>query len=312
MISIIIPIYNVERTLEMCLQSVASQEIDDCEVIMVDDGSPDKCGEICDRWAIRDKRFKAIHQPNGGLSAARNRGIDMAKGDLITFVDSDDYLAEGTLKPLVNRMMEDESIYILEYNVMKHTLDGGIRSLGITESEWQSGADYWFKGHAYTHTYAWNKIYRRQVFMEVRYPEGRNFEDVHTLPLLLDNVWGRVVTTSHGAYNYVENAAGITQTAKATDHRSLLDAHMCFLESHKDDMKSQPLSLVAEYYAHVLNIQITASVRHGVPVKLRGMDNYAGRWGIMRGNIAFSSRLKMIFARIFSVKILIKIMKVKG
>ena len=118
MLSIIIPIYNVEQTLEKCLQSIVSQGLEDCEVIMVDDGSPDKCGEICERWAASDSRFRVVHQQNSGLSATRNAGIGIAKGELLTFVDSDDYLAEGTLKPLVERMMSDESISILEYNVV--------------------------------------------------------------------------------------------------------------------------------------------------------------------------------------------------
>ena len=109
MLSIIIPIYNVEQTLEKCLQSIVSQGLEDCEVIMVDDGSPDKCGEICERWAASDSRFKVVHQQNSGLSVARNVGIGIAKGELLTFVDSDDYLAEGTLKPLVERMMSVRS-----------------------------------------------------------------------------------------------------------------------------------------------------------------------------------------------------------
>ena len=299
MLSIIIPIYKVERTLERCLQSVASQRLDDCEVIMVDDGSPDKSGEICERWVAKDKRFKVVHQQNGGLSAARNTGIGMVKGQLLTFVDSDDYLAEGTLKPLVERMMHDEGISIIEYNAVKHAVGGGEASLGIADMEWQNVDDYWFRGHAYAHTYAWNKIYRREVFNGVLFPVGRNFEDVHTLPLLLQNVNGRVVTTSQGTYHYVENPNGITHNSSAADHESLLDAHINYLEAHREQMKHQPLPFVAEYYAHVLNIQITATSRYKVPVRLKRMDSYAGRWGIMSGNIPLLTRLKMLLARMF-------------
>ena len=310
MLSIIIPIYNVEQTLEKCLQSIVSQGLEDCEVIMVDDGSPDKCGEICERWAASDSRFKVVHQQNCGLSVARNVGIGIAKGELLTFVDSDDYLAEGTLKPLVERMMADESISILEYNVVKHVAGGGSVSLGIYDAEWQNVDDYWFKGHAYAHTYAWNKIYRREVFNGVSFPVGRNFEDVHTLPLLLQNVKGRVVTTSKGSYHYVENPNGITQNSNFDDHESLLDAHINYLETHRTEIMRQPLPLVAEYYAHVLNIQITATSRYKVPVRLLGMDRYAGRWCIMGGNIPFLTRLKMLFARVFGVNSLLKLLSV--
>jgi glycosyltransferase involved in cell wall biosynthesis len=266
---------------------------------MVDDGSPDKSGEICERWAARDGRFKVVHQQNGGLSAARNTGIGMAKGQLLTFVDSDDYLAEGTLKPLVERMMHDEGISIIEYNAVKHAVGGGEASLGIADMEWQNVDDYWFRGHAYAHTYAWNKIYRREVFNGVLFPVGRNFEDVHTLPLLLQNVKGRVVTTSQGTYHYVENPNGITHNSSAADHESLLDAHINYLEAHREQMRHQPLPFVAEYYAHVLNIQITATSRYKVPVRLKRMDSYAGRWGIMSGNIPLLTRLKMLLARMF-------------
>ncbi len=307
-LSIIIPIYNVEQRLGQCLQSIASQGLDNCEVIMVDDGSTDGSGDICEQWATRDSRFRVVHQTNNGLSAARNTGIDMAKGDLLTFIDSDDYIAEGTLKPLVERMMADDDISILEYNVMRHVIGNGIKPLGITDSEWGTIADYWFQGRAYAHAYAWNKVFRRDVFNGVTFPVGKCFEDVHTLPKLLANVKGRVVTTSHGIYHYVDNPKGITQNASAEDHRSLLEAHIDYLESHKEEMKRQPLSFVSEYYAHVLNIQITATSRYKVPVLLLGMDKYSGQWGIFCGNMSFPSRLKMLFARVFGVKLLTQLL----
>lgn len=308
MLSIIIPIYNVEQRLGQCLQSIASQGLDNCEVIMVDDGSTDGSGDICEQWATRDSRFRVIHQTNRGLSAARNTGIDMAKGDLLTFIDSDDYIVEGTLKPLVERMMADDDISILEYNVMRHVIGNGIKPLGIADSEWENIADYWFQGRAYAHAYAWNKVFRRDVFNGVTFPVGKCFEDVHTLPKLLANVKGRVVTTSHGTYHYVDNPKGITQNASAEDHRSLLEAHIDYLESHKEEMKRQPLSFVSEYYAHVLNIQITATSRYKVPVLLLGMDKYAGQWDIFCGNMSFPSRLKMLFARVFGVKLLTQLL----
>ena len=307
MLSIIIPIYNVEQRLERCLQSVASQEVEDCEVIMVDDGSTDGCGNICEQWATRDSRFRVIHQPNSGLSAARNAGIVMAKGDLLTFIDSDDYIAEGTLKPLVECMMADDSISILEYSFTRHAIGDDTKSLDIADVEWDNVTDYWFQGRAYAHTYAWNKVFRRDVFNSVEFPVGKCFEDVHTLPMLLKNVKGKVVTTSQGTYHYVDNPKGITQNASAMDHKSLLEAHIDYLESHKEEMKRQPLSFVSEYYAHVLNIQITATSKYKVPVLLLGMDKYAGRWCILRGNIPFVTRLKMLFARVFGVNLLVKL-----
>lgn len=309
MLSIIIPIYKVEKTLDRCLQSVASQAIEDCEVIMVDDGSPDKCGEICELWVEKDKRFKVIHQKNCGLSAARNAGLAMATGDILTFVDSDDYLATGTLQPLITCMLNDKSIDILEYNVIRHCDANKQNSLGINDAEWHDVSDYWFRGHAYAHTYSWNKIYRRSVFSGVHFPIGRNFEDVHTLPLLLDNVRGKIVTTSHGYYHYIENPDGITQNAKNEDYQSLLDAHINFLNDNVNRMKEQETRYVAEYYAHVLNIQITAFSRYGSSVKLRSITSYTGKWSIAGNGTNIASKIKMAFAMTFGVKALCRLFR---
>jgi glycosyltransferase involved in cell wall biosynthesis len=90
MLSVIIPVYKVENTLDRCVKSVISQDVEDMEVILVDDGSPDSCPEMCDEWVRRDERIRVIHKENGGLSDARNAGIEESKGDVITFVDSDD------------------------------------------------------------------------------------------------------------------------------------------------------------------------------------------------------------------------------
>ena len=104
-LSIVIPVYRVETTLDRCVESVVTQDYDDFEIILVDDGSPDRCPQLCDEWARRDPRISVIHKPNGGLSDARNAGIDVARGDFLTFIDSDDYIAPHTLSqvmPLTN------------------------------------------------------------------------------------------------------------------------------------------------------------------------------------------------------------------
>lgn len=91
-LSVIIPVYRTERTLERCVKSILEQSYHDLEVILVDDGSPDNCPQLCDEWALKDSRIRVIHKPNGGLSDARNAGIDAATGDCLTFVDADDFL----------------------------------------------------------------------------------------------------------------------------------------------------------------------------------------------------------------------------
>ena len=102
MISIIVPVYKVERYLDICVESIVNQSFSDIEIILVDDGSPDNCPQMCDAWEKKDKRVKVIHQKNGGLSAARNAALDIACGEYIYFVDSDDFIEATALEYLHN------------------------------------------------------------------------------------------------------------------------------------------------------------------------------------------------------------------
>ena len=236
-LSIIIPVYGVEKTLERCVQSVVSQSFTDYELILVDDGSPDRCPQLCDEWARRDSRISVIHQKNGGLSDARNTGLSVAKGEFVTFVDSDDYLAEDTYSEVMNAVEEAD---IVEFPFEK---DGHTARLKATI--FHDMSHYWLKGHAYEHCYAWNKIYRRSLFNDVRFPKGKVFEDVATLPLLLNNVCCLTITDK-GLYHYSTNGNGITATATGKELQMLLEAHLQVLPRWCDD----------RYYMHVLNIQL--------------------------------------------------------
>ena len=250
-LSIIIPVYRVEATLNRCVESVVTQDYEDFELILVDDGSPDSCPQLCDNWALKDRRIKVIHKGNGGLSDARNAGIEIAQGDFLTFIDSDDYIAEHTLAPLMQKLSDKPDIDILEYPVFvlygspkQHLLDFP------DEKTYNDMDDYWYKGQAYQHSYAWNKIYRSKLFQNIRYPVGIIFEDIHTLPLLLKET--HMVTTTHqGLYYYCSNKDGITATADGNALRMLLQPHVEIIRnSQRRDRHFQT------YYLHVLNIQM--------------------------------------------------------
>ena len=244
-LSIVIPVYRVEGTLDRCVESVLIQDVDDMEVILVDYGSPDSCPQMCDQWAVRDNRIQVIHKENGGLSDARNAGIDIAQGDMITFVDSDDWLEENTLAPLL-AMMGDADI--LEYSIHHR--------LTLHDCTYTDINDYWLSGQAYLHTYAWNKIYRRSLFDHVRFPYGKVFEDAWTLPLLLRQCH-KVMTTSHGFYHYQWNPEGITAKADGHQLAMLLEAHLT---------NGMPVNDI--YYLHLLNIQIDVCECLDVPITL--------------------------------------------
>lgn len=242
MLSVIVPVYRVETTLNRCLESIINQNIADYEVILIDDGSPDKCPQICDEWARHDSHFRVIHKKNGGLSDARNVGIIHAKGEWITFVDSDDYLKEGTYSALIPLFDISD---VIEFPIVKLYESGVEELLTMDNHTFQKAQDYWFQTKGYTHTYACNKLFRKELFQNIRFPEGKVFEDAFTIPSLLLQA-NRITTTSEGHYFYIQNHQGITQTAGGTQLEMLLEAHLNTLKIWSDD----------EYFMHALNIQM--------------------------------------------------------
>lgn len=256
-LSVIIPAYNVEGTLTRCMKSVLSQGVDDMEVILVDDGSTDGTSKLCDDYA-KNGKVTVVHQKNAGLSEARNTGIGIAKGELITFVDSDDFIATGTYKPLTELMLANPKYDILEYPIVREDGLKILLDLDLQEKEYTDMREYWLVGKAYNHTFACNKIYRRKLFSSVNFPKGKKFEDVFTLPKLLKHC-RCVRTTSNGLYHYTYNTSGITVSADGAAWRDLLDANMKVIA----DEKLRQFKEFEDYYAYVLNIQISTYERSG-------------------------------------------------
>ena len=181
LISVIVPIYQVEAYLEECLDSILNQTYHQLEIILIDDGSPDRCGEICDRYASRDSRIKVIHQSNQGLSAARNAGMDMATGEYISFIDSDDYIAPHFYEKLLEGFKEHPEAKVTACQVFKNE-DGKITPLicnrrhqfpTIHTSRWCQDA---ILGKTYVNV--WNKLYQAELLKEIRFRKGRIVEDV--------------------------------------------------------------------------------------------------------------------------------------
>ena len=279
LLSVIIPVYRVESTLHRCVESVLKQHVSDMEIILVDDGSPDQCPQLCDEWAQRDQRILVIHKTNGGLSDARNAGIEKATSDYITFVDSDDYLAPDTYAPLLEMIGDND---ILEYSIADR--------LQLNDNTYEDINEYWLREKAYTHTYACNKIFKRSLFEEVRFPKGRVFEDVYTLPLLLAKT-KKIATTHLGSYHYCWNPEGITGSADGSALKQLLEAHLAG-KMPIDDC----------YYMYLVNIQIDVWERLGetiiLPQRLVKTDT-----------LPTSKKLKAIVINIFGIKTLCRIIK---
>ncbi len=262
-LSIVIPVYQVADSLPRCLDSISSQSFRDWQAILVDDASKDGSSAICDRYVKRDHRFQVVHlKRNGGLSVARNVGIEKARGQYITFVDSDDYIGDDTFKDLFEILSTHPDYDLLEYPVYEHYGSKKIHLLQFPKREYTDPLAYWLQGKAYSHTYAWNKIYRREVFQNVRYPERRNFEDAAVLPQLLRKC-RTIATTDVGLYYYCYNSKGITENATAKDLTNLLETHTRMLKQIKDNFRRRRRrndleAYMPAYYAQVLNIQLDA------------------------------------------------------
>ena len=222
-LSIVIPVYNVEHTLSRCIESILSQGYEDYEMILVDDGSPDGSSAICDDYARRYSNIRVVHKENGGLSDARNNGIALSQGAYITFVDSDDELAPGTLSTLMDRLREHPEYDILEYPVTVNAGSPQERLLTLSDRTWEDARQYWHDTEAWEHCYAWNKVYRREIFDRAAFPVGRVFEDTWCYPEIL-SLNPTVATTTKGMYIYRWNGAGITATADGDKLIQLLEA----------------------------------------------------------------------------------------
>ena len=257
-LSIIIPVYRVENSLERCLQSIVGQSFTNWEAILVDDGSPDNCPAMCDAWAKRDARFTVIHKENGGLSDARNAGIDIAKGNYITFVDSDDFIAPNTYGPLMEQLGMHPDIDILEYSLVKHFGSPQEEIVQFNDCSYTDLRTYWLDGLAYQHSYAWNKLFRRTLFNDVRFPKGIVFEDLYTLPLLLEHA-RLTVTTPLGLYYYCANSEGITSRASGTELNMLLQGHINMYHQ----LGLQHSAGEEAYYMSILNIQLSTCLSTG-------------------------------------------------
>ena len=262
-LSIVIPIYNVERTLQRCIDSVLGQSFQDFEMILVDDGSKDNSSVMADEIAQSDSRISVIHQSNQGLSAARNTGIKVAKGKYITFIDSDDFIAQDTYKGIIELLNAHPEHDILEFSVIERYGSKAQNTLILDDCVYQNKQEYWLKGQAYRHTYAWNKIYKRELFTNIEFPKGKNFEDAHTLPKLMA-IAKTIATTSRGTYYYCWNNEGITANANGQDLTSLLEAHLEYIINGNNDID-------ATYYAHILNIQLDVyeATRHAPVLPIR-------------------------------------------
>lgn len=252
-ISVIVPIYNVEQYLEKCIKSICSQTHRHLEIILVDDGSMDHSGGICDQWAQKDSRIRVIHKMNGGLSDARNAGIEAASGAYYMFVDSDDFIAPDTIEKLYDAATEHDC-EIAVCNIVRTFDDGTTEPFYHTADQltvWAGQQRF----ETLKQPSACNKLFRAELFKDVRFPKGKFYEDTFVYHVLAYKA-RQIVLTGHDGYYYLSRRDSILGQPKYTDR------YFDFIEAVYTRM-SYLLEHAVPYYGEEACLSLYAAVANG-------------------------------------------------
>ena len=235
LITIIIPIYNVEQYLKRCVDSVLQQTYTNLEIILVDDGSPDNCGSICDKYAEADSRIKVIHKTNGGVSSARNAGLDIMTGEYVMFVDSDDYIALDCVEYLVE-LVERFSAQLAIGNYAEtcsSQYEFGQNQEGLEQLSGKKAIERQFGRKTVQYVSPWAKLYVKSLFTELRFPEGLLHEDEGTTYRVL-YACDKVVVSQRVVYAYYYNPESITKLPKKKNYQDLCSILKEQIEFYKE------------------------------------------------------------------------------
>ncbi len=251
LISVIVPVYNVEKYLEECINSIINQTYKNLEIILVDDGATDNSGKMCDEFAKKDTRIKVIHKENGGLSDARNTGIDIACGEYIQFVDSDDCIENDMIELLYKNAKKYEadismcSHYILTEEECTPEGNGELNIYDRVQVLKEILLDERVR------SYAWNKLFAKELFNEIRFPKGKVFEDILTIPRLFEKS-KKVVLDNQPKYYYRQRKGSIL-------HVQTKELRIAYINSALEIMnfiKEKEKSLIAYCAYNVAHITI--------------------------------------------------------
>ena len=252
LVSVIVPIYGVEEYLEKCINSIITQTYNNLEIVLVDDGSPDRCPKICDEYARKDSRIKVIHKKNGGLSDARNAGIDCACGEYFIFVDSDDWIESTMVEHLLNTCKK--------YNVKLAACGRNITDGSEIKGKAFEGAEIVYSTEEALNEIlsgksldvaAWDKIYSRELFDNIRFPVGENNEDIAVFYKIVDSA-GKVAHTGTTEYFYRSRPGSITKLKYSTDARKIIEKNLNSIENFLE--KEYPSCMPSFYRYKTMNI----------------------------------------------------------
>lgn len=251
-VSIIVPVFNVERYLEQCITSIANQSYSNLEIILIDDGSTDSSGGICDNWAQKDERVVVIHQLNRGLSCARNKGLEIASGDLICFVDSDDFIEKEYVTTLYKCYKESDADMVICMG--RRVNSEGIPYEPSTPAPRKCNSllteeDFWdeYARNMYF-IVVWSKLYKKSVFNNIRFPEGEINEDEAILWKIVA-ACHRVYCTDAVEYNYRIHGTSVMRSPFSKKNLSLAGRLLEEIDYLKGANISEATKLNVERYA---------------------------------------------------------------
>lgn len=213
-ISVIVPVYNVSKYLKKCIDSILEQDYDDFEIILINDGSTDDSGKICDEYARKYTNINVYHQKNSGLSAARNYGMSKAIGKYLSFIDSDDFVTKDFLSSMYNNLKNNNvDISCCGYYHYFSSKTINRNYINIEEKYDNNVAQKYLNIIGYFNCATWNKLYKREVFDGIIFPEGKKSEDMYVIHKLIDNATNGLYYSSEPKYFYRQREGSITKNS---------------------------------------------------------------------------------------------------
>ena len=309
-LSIIVPVYNVKEYLPTCLDSILAQPFSDYEILLIDDGSKDGSGEICDNYASKDTRIKVIHKSNGGLSSARNAGLDQCMGNYISFIDSDDYLVGDYYSDAIKLLNQDISIDIVWLQYAKCYDNGEIVKKCNTGYHILQKDKLLLDCFVTKEAFAGIKIYKKEVLKNIRYPIGRILEDLYIVPDLYEKINKCAFIPIDGYYAYRQRAGSICNikhTPHMIDDIALAYARIIALcKKYDKELYIRTLATYSSGYLNALVLFPKIDHRHLETIYSKFDYEYHD---VLRSSVSIPQKIKLIMLKFWGYKGLAHIYK---
>lgn len=296
LISIVVPIYNVEQYLQKCVDSLINQTYKNLEIILVDDGSPDNCPKICDEYAKQDSRIKVIHKENGGLSDARNAGMNIATGEYISFIDSDDWIKSEMIEDMYNRMIEDNSDLVSSGVLWVDENGAEIRNATVSENcvlnTEQAMAELINDGKLKQHV--WNKLYKADLIKNIPFDKGKYHEDVFWSYKVIGEA-ERISIEKNSYYFYVqrsESIMGEKYSAKRLDALDAMELRCEYIKEKFPNLYNNALTIYIGSCMYHLQLALSVGTDKDVIRNIKSRISYRKNGNVFE-NLAGKQKLWM-------------------